>query len=83
MARARTDRTHPHNVLAEIERLTNTDRDVLRLVAEHEVMSTGQLTALCFPRPERVADAGHRLRHLATRALLGRAAPTGLASSGS
>ena len=46
MARARTDRNHPHNVLAEIERLTDTDRDVLRLVAEHEVLSTEQLAAL-------------------------------------
>jgi Replication-relaxation len=70
MARARTDRTHPNNVLAEIDRLTDTDREVLRLVAEHEVMSTEQLAALCFPRPDRVADAGQRLRYLATRALL-------------
>nr|WP_221375076.1 replication-relaxation family protein [Actinoplanes polyasparticus] len=70
MARARIDRSHPINVLAEIERLSEVDRQVLRLVAEHEVMSTEQLAALCFPWPERVADAGRRLRYLATRALL-------------
>jgi hypothetical protein len=70
MARARVDRTHPVNVLAAIERLTATDLQVLRLVAEHEVMSTEQLAALCFPNPARVADAAVRLDYLATRAVL-------------
>ena len=70
MARARVDRTHPVNVLAAIERLTDTDLHVLRLVAEHEVMSTEQLAALCFPNPARVADAAVRLDYLATRAML-------------
>lgn len=67
MARARTVREHPINVLAEIEHLTGRDERVLRLLAEHEVMSTEQLTALCFEGP-RVALA--RLNYLATRALL-------------
>jgi hypothetical protein len=40
MARSRTDATHPINVLGELRRLTDTDHRVLRLVAEHEVMST-------------------------------------------
>jgi hypothetical protein len=70
MARARVDRSHPVNVLAAIERLTDTDLQVLRLVAEHEVMSTEQVAALCFPNPARVADAAVRLDYLATRALL-------------
>jgi hypothetical protein len=70
MARASVDRTQPVNVLAAIERLTETDLQVLRLVAEHEVMSSEQLTALCFPNPARVADAAVRLDYLATRALL-------------
>ncbi|GIE99499.1 replication-relaxation family protein [Paractinoplanes rishiriensis] len=70
MARARVDRAHPVNVLAAIERLTETDLQVLRLVAEHEVMSTEQLAALCFANPARVADAVVRLDYLATRAML-------------
>jgi hypothetical protein len=70
MARARVDRSHPVNVLAAIERLTEVDQQVLRLVAEHEVMSTEQLAAVCFPAPARFADAAERLRYLATRALL-------------
>jgi hypothetical protein len=70
MARARVDRSHPVNVLAAIERLTEVDQHVLRLVAEHEVMSTEQLAAVCFPPPARFADAAERLRYLATRALL-------------
>ena len=70
MARARVDRSHPVNVLAAIERLTDTDQQVLRLVAEHEAMSTEQLAALCFPHPARVAEAEVRLNYLATRALL-------------
>jgi hypothetical protein len=70
MARARIDRSHPSNVLAVIERLIEIDRQVLRLVAEHEAMTTEQLAALCFPHPARVADAAARLDYLATRALL-------------
>jgi hypothetical protein len=70
MARARVDRSHPNNVLAAIERLTDVDQQVLRLVAEHEVMSTEQFAAVCFPHPARVADAAERLRYLATRTLL-------------
>jgi hypothetical protein len=70
MARARVDRSHPSKVLAAIERLTEVDRQVLRLVAEHEAMSTEQLAAVCFPHPARVADAAVRLDYLATRALL-------------
>lgn len=70
MARSRIDRSHPSNVLAVIERLSETDRQVLRLVAEHEAMSTEQLAALCFPHPARVADAAVRLGYLATWALL-------------
>jgi len=70
MARARVDRSHPIDVFAAIERLTEADLQVLRLVAEHEVMSTEQLAALCFPSPARVADAAMRLDYLATRALL-------------
>ena len=70
MARARVDRSHPVNVLAAIERLTDTDRQVLRLVAEHEAMSTEQLAAICSPHPARVAEAAVRLDYLATRGLL-------------
>jgi hypothetical protein len=40
------------------------------LVAEHEVMSTEQLAALCFPNPARIADASAPLDYLATRAML-------------
>lgn len=69
MARARTDATHPSNVLSQLERLTETDHLVLRLLAEHEVMSTEQLAVFCF-RPGRPADAVYRLRYLAARALL-------------
>jgi hypothetical protein len=42
-----------------IERLTEVDQQVLRLVAEHEVMSTEQLAAVCFPHPACV-DAAER-----------------------
>ena len=42
---------------------------MLRLLAEHEAMSTEQLAVFCF-RPDRPADAVYRLRYLATRALL-------------
>lgn len=70
MARARIDRSHPGNVLAAIERLTDTDLQVLRLVAEHEALSTEQLAVLCFPHPARFTDAAIRLDYLATRALL-------------
>jgi hypothetical protein len=49
-------------VVAELAyRLTARDREVLTLVWEHRVLTTGQLTRLFFPTPER---ARQRLNHL-------------------
>jgi len=70
MGRARTVRAHPINVTGEVERLTEQDERIVRLVAEHDVFSTEHLAALCFERADRPADALPRLNYLATRALL-------------
>ncbi|TMR34976.1 replication-relaxation family protein [Actinomadura geliboluensis] len=49
-------------LVAEVAyRLTGRDRELLALVWEHRVLTTGQLTALFFPSPER---ARQRLNHL-------------------
>ncbi|MWA02770.1 hypothetical protein F8568_020800 [Actinomadura sp. LD22] len=50
------------DVIADlVYRLTARDRDLLALVWEHRVLTTGQLTRLFFPTPER---ARQRLNHL-------------------
>ncbi|RSN56665.1 replication-relaxation family protein [Actinomadura sp. WAC 06369] len=64
--RLRTAQSRPAKLTPELVaelayRLTARDRDLLALVWEHHVLTTGQLTAIFFPTPER---ARQRLNHL-------------------
>ncbi|NED57486.1 hypothetical protein G3I24_42220, partial [Micromonospora aurantiaca] len=45
-------------------RLTGRDRELLTLVWEHRVLTTGQLTALFFPGPERARQRLNQLHRL-------------------
>ncbi|MBE1533252.1 replication-relaxation family protein [Actinomadura algeriensis] len=50
------------DTIAELAyRLTARDRDLLALVWEHRVLTTGQLTAVFFPSPERARQRLNRL----------------------
>ncbi|GAA1836670.1 replication-relaxation family protein [Actinomadura chokoriensis] len=52
-------------LVAEVAyRLTGRDRELLALVWEHRVLTTGQLTALFFPSPERARQRLNQLHRL-------------------
>lgn len=55
------------DLLAQVAyRLTARDRELLTLVWEHRVLTTGQLTMLFFPSPERARQRLNRLHRLHT-----------------
>ncbi|MEU9018663.1 replication-relaxation family protein [Actinomadura sp. NPDC048394] len=60
-SQARAPRLSADVIADLVYRLTVRDRDLLALVWEHRVLTTGQLTRLFFPTPER---ARQRLNHL-------------------
>ncbi|MFG2084629.1 replication-relaxation family protein [Spirillospora sp. NPDC048824] len=62
----RPPRMTPELVAEVAYRLTARDRTLLALVWEHRVLTTGQLTALLFPSPERARQRLNRLHRLHT-----------------
>ncbi|GGU89680.1 hypothetical protein GCM10010182_00060 [Actinomadura cremea] len=67
--RLRTPQPRPAKLTPELMaelayRLTARDRELLALVWEHRVLTTGQLTAVFFPTPERARQRLNRLHQL-------------------
>ncbi|WP_242891126.1 replication-relaxation family protein [Actinomadura litoris] len=60
----RPPRMTPELIAEVAYRLTARDRDLLALVWEHRVLTTGQLTTLLFPSPERARQRLNRLHRL-------------------
>ncbi|WP_131737647.1 replication-relaxation family protein [Actinomadura roseirufa] len=61
---SRPPRVTPELIADLAYRLTHRDRDILTLIWEHRVLTTGQLTAIFFPSPERARQRLNRLYRL-------------------